>query len=86
MPRALFHFGVVQILASGVDKGVRQEKGMVTWNAKERALKVLAHLRLQFLAHWWKGWEVLPMLCLLGREIITGYRIFETPQMEMEGP
>lgn len=52
MPRALFHFGVVQILASGVDKGVRQEKGMVTWNAKERALKVLAHLHLKFLAHW----------------------------------
>lgn len=53
MPRALFHFAVVQILASGVDKGggVRQEKGMVTWNAKERALKVLAHLHLKFLAH-----------------------------------
>lgn len=51
MPRALFHFAVVQILASGVG-GVRQEKGMVTWNAKERALKVLAHLHLKFLAHW----------------------------------
>lgn len=44
MPRALFHFGVVQILASGVDKGGKAGERNGYMECKRKSLKSLSPL------------------------------------------
>lgn len=44
MPRALFHFAVVQILASGVDKGGKAGERNGYMECKRKSLKSLSPL------------------------------------------